>query len=200
MKSPVEIAGWAGQALFGARQVLQWVASERARRSVVPRGYWELSLAASALVLGYAFAVNNLVFQLSVVPGALTAARNLFIGRSRAARALLPWAALLLLLIVWTTVSPPRVGTPLWAFVGLLGSLLWGVRVVAQWWVSERRGQSTLPALFWILSLAGSALLLAYALYRKDAVMVAGYALGSVPYVRNLVLLRRSVTAAARSS
>jgi lipid-A-disaccharide synthase-like uncharacterized protein len=200
MKSPFEVAGWAGQALFGARVLLQWIASERARRSVVPRRYWELSLAASGLVLVYAFAVKNLVFQLSLVPGAVTAARNLFLGRSRPARALLPWAAALVLLVAWTTVSPPQVGPPLWAAVGISGSLLWGLRVVAQWWVSERRGRSTLPPLFWALSLVGSALLLAYAVYRRDAVMIAGYALGAVPYARNLVLLRRAVTAGARSS
>jgi lipid-A-disaccharide synthase-like uncharacterized protein len=79
--------------------------------------------------------------------------------------------------------------------------VLWGLRVVAQWWVSERRGESTLPAVFWILSLVGSVLLLAYAIQRRDGVMIAGYALGSVPYVRNLVLLRaRPVTEGAGSS
>jgi len=36
--------GIAGQALFGGRVLVQWIASERARRCVVPRTYWYLGL------------------------------------------------------------------------------------------------------------------------------------------------------------
>ena len=48
------IIGFAGQALFSARFVLQWVASERARRSIVPKAFWYFSLAGSAVLLSYA--------------------------------------------------------------------------------------------------------------------------------------------------
>lgn len=187
----IEAIGWTGQALFTGRVLLQWVSSERAKRSLVPRGYWQISLVASALVLSYAVLVNNLVFQLSVIPGAIIAARNLFIRRSSAARKLVPWAVLLVALVVWATLLKPRVGPAHWAAVGLLGSALWGFRFVFQWWRSERSGASTLPGVFWILSLAGGALLLAYAIAWGNAVMIAGYAFGCVPYVRNLMLLRR---------
>ena len=48
-----KFVGWAGAAIFGARFVLQWVASERAKKSVIPFGFWECSALGSILVLSY---------------------------------------------------------------------------------------------------------------------------------------------------
>ena len=52
--APLTVCGWLGQACFFTRFLLQWAASERARRSVVPRAFWWLSLAGAALMSGYA--------------------------------------------------------------------------------------------------------------------------------------------------
>ncbi|MGH9381129.1 MAG: lipid-A-disaccharide synthase N-terminal domain-containing protein [Thermoanaerobaculia bacterium] len=57
---------------------------------------------------------------------------------------------------------------------------------------SERRRQSVIPIAFWYLSIAGSALLLAYALHRHDPVFVVGQLTGFFIYTRNLYFIRRS--------
>ena len=43
--------GFLGQALFSARFLVQWLASERARRSIMPRAFWFFSLAGGATLL-----------------------------------------------------------------------------------------------------------------------------------------------------
>lgn len=48
------IVGFAGQAVFTGRFVLQWLYSEFKRRSVIPVGFWYLSMLGSALLLTYA--------------------------------------------------------------------------------------------------------------------------------------------------
>jgi lipid-A-disaccharide synthase-like uncharacterized protein len=78
-----------------------------------------------------------------------------------------------------------------WLAVGFAGQLLFTSRFLVQWIASERRGQSTVPTAFWWLSLAGAALLLAYAIFRRDPVFVLGQLFGFVVYVRNLVLIGR---------
>ena len=48
------VVGLLGQALFSARFLVQWIASERARRSVIPLAFWTLSLGGGATLLSYA--------------------------------------------------------------------------------------------------------------------------------------------------
>lgn len=51
--TPWKIVGWAGSAVFSIRFVLQWIASERAKKSIIPIGFWECSLLGSLLALSY---------------------------------------------------------------------------------------------------------------------------------------------------
>ena len=81
--------------------------------------------------------------------------------------------------------------------MGFLGQALFAGRFVVQWWVSERGGRSLVPFTFWVLSVAGGVVMLAYALLRKDPVFVLGQAGGLAVYGRNLVLLRRRGARAA---
>ena len=167
----------------------------------LPRGYWGMSLAGSALVLAYGVGRHNLVFVMSVLPGTVIAYMNLRIRKKARRRHLIPWAVALLALVVWAAWKQPRVGAPLWAVIGLLGSLLWGLRHIFQWWISQRLGEPTLPASFYLLSLFGSLFLLVYALRQWDLVMILGYAFNSIPYIRILVLMRGAAASpAARSS
>jgi lipid-A-disaccharide synthase-like uncharacterized protein len=78
-----------------------------------------------------------------------------------------------------------------WVALGFLAQGLFTMRFLVQWIASERAGRSYVPLAFWWLSLAGSMLLLAYAIHRKDPVFVLGQAFGWVVYARNLVLIRR---------
>lgn len=66
-------------------------------------------------------------------------------------------------------------------------------RFVVQWLSSERNKKVTIPTSFWVLSIAGSVLLLAYAIYRRDIVFVIGQSTGLFIYVRNLQMNRREV-------
>jgi len=56
------VVGFLGQALFTGRFLVQWVASERKGRSVVPVHFWILSLAGSRTLLTYAIYGRDTVF------------------------------------------------------------------------------------------------------------------------------------------
>ncbi len=77
----------------------------------------------------------------------------------------------------------------LWLGIGFLGQVLFSLRFLIQWLVSERQGRSVIPRAFWYFSLAGSAVLLAYAIHKKDPVFIVGQGLGLLIYIRNLQLL-----------
>ena len=51
--TPWKIVGWTGSAVFSIRFFLQWIASERAKKSIIPVGFWECSLLGSLLALSY---------------------------------------------------------------------------------------------------------------------------------------------------
>jgi len=67
------------------------------------------------------------------------------------------------------------------------------LRFVYQWIYSEKHKKSSLPLGFWLLSLIGSVLILTYAIFRRDPVLFLGHIFGMVVYVRNLVLLNKSI-------
>ena len=78
-----------------------------------------------------------------------------------------------------------------WVLLGILAQALFTMRFVVQWLASERAGRSVIPLAFWIFSIFGGLLLLVYALYRKDAVFIAGQAFGTFVYLRNLYFVLR---------
>ena len=69
--------GFLGQALFGSRFVVQWVYSERARRSVIPQAFWYLSGLGGLTLLSYAVWRLDPVFIAGQAAGLLVYARNL---------------------------------------------------------------------------------------------------------------------------
>ncbi len=60
---------------------------------------------------------------------------------------------------------------------------------INQWFYSRRKGESSLPAGFWLISLAGSLSIVSYGLIRHDLVLIVGQSFGLVAYVRNLALI-----------
>jgi lipid-A-disaccharide synthase-like uncharacterized protein len=78
-----------------------------------------------------------------------------------------------------------------WIVIGFLGQAFFSARFVVQWLASERARRSVVPRAFWFLSLGGGATLLAYAVYRRDPVFIAGQGAGLFIYLRNLALIRR---------
>lgn len=81
-----------------------------------------------------------------------------------------------------------------WIVIGFGGQFLFFMRFLVQWVASERRKESVIPVTFWYFSLGGSAILLSYAIHRMDPVFIAGQSMGSLIYIRNLVLIRRQRT------
>nr|NIQ02851.1 lipid A biosynthesis protein [Nitrospinaceae bacterium]NIR56779.1 lipid A biosynthesis protein [Nitrospinaceae bacterium]NIS87233.1 lipid A biosynthesis protein [Nitrospinaceae bacterium]NIT84100.1 lipid A biosynthesis protein [Nitrospinaceae bacterium]NIU46286.1 lipid A biosynthesis protein [Nitrospinaceae bacterium] len=58
-------------------------------------------------------------------------------------------------------------------------------------------GESTIPLMFWYFSIGGSLILLSYAIHRQDPVFILGQSVGSVIYIRNLILIDRKKKALA---
>ncbi|AND89721.1 lipid-A-disaccharide synthase-like uncharacterized protein [Bradyrhizobium diazoefficiens] len=76
-----------------------------------------------------------------------------------------------------------------WVILGFVAQAFFTMRFVVQWIASERARKSVMPVAFWFFSVGGGALLLVYALYRKDPVFIAGQALGLVVYLRNVYFI-----------
>ena len=198
--------GWAGQAVFTWRVVHQWLASEKAKMSVLPPSFWAWSLLGTALLVVYAAHRRDPVFLLGPLVNGFLYARNLWMSRRgarspRAAERAVLWPVLAGV-AVFAAVTIEAIGPHhglvhfergvLWLAIGFAGQALWSGRFVVQWYESEKKGVSHLPASFFRMSVAGAVLLFAYAVSQKDWVNMAAYALNPIPYVRNLVLLRRT--------
>src|SRR6201987_664736 len=76
-----------------------------------------------------------------------------------------------------------------WVVLGFVAQAFFTMRFLVQWIASERARASVIPVAFWFFSIGGGALLLVYALYRRDPVFIAGQALGLVVYLRNLYFI-----------
>ena len=79
----------------------------------------------------------------------------------------------------------------LWLVIGFAGQAMFSMRFLVQWIASEREKRSVVPIAFWWFSIAGGALLFAYAIYRLDPVFILGQCTGILIYSRNLFLIRR---------
>jgi lipid-A-disaccharide synthase-like uncharacterized protein len=81
-----------------------------------------------------------------------------------------------------------------WLAIGFLGQSVFFMRWVVQWLASERSAESRVPIGFWYMSLIGGLITLTYALYRKDPVFIAGQSVGTLVYLRNLMLIHKSAS------
>ena len=84
--------------------------------------------------------------------------------------------------------------------LGLLGQGLFFSRFLVQWLASEKTGKSVVPVSFWYLSIGGGGLLLFYAIWRKDPVIILGQLVGLFVYIRNLMLIYRHKNPASPAS
>ena len=78
-----------------------------------------------------------------------------------------------------------------WIILGFVGQAMFTARFIVQWIASEKKGESIVPVYFWFLSIAGSSIVLVYAIYRRDPVFIAAYGFGNFIYFRNLILIYR---------
>ena len=75
--------------------------------------------------------------------------------------------------------------------VGFTSQAIFASRFLVQWIYSEKRGESSIPIVFWYLSIFGGLGLLTYAIFRKDPVIIVGQLCGILIYTRNLYLIYR---------
>ncbi len=78
-----------------------------------------------------------------------------------------------------------------WLIIGFIGQALFGARFIIQWIVSEKKEESTIPLAFWYCSIGGAMILLTYAIHKQDPVFIVGQSMGSIIYIRNLILIDR---------
>jgi len=76
------LIGFLGQAMFSARFFVQWLASERAKRSIIPLAFWYFSLAGGAILFSYALHKRDPVFIVGQGMGLLVYLRNLYLIRT----------------------------------------------------------------------------------------------------------------------
>lgn len=199
--------GLIAQLLFSSRIILQWVQSERAKRVLVPVLFWQISLVSSFLMILYGMLRHDPIILAAQLISYGIYIRNLQLlgewrklnGFFRAGAYTFPLAA-----IGWfvngssffslQTMLENRIPGGVLA-LGAVGQTIFLLRFVYQWLYSERKGESVLPLGFWLVSLIGSALILAYAVLRQpiDYVLILGNVPGIVVYARNVVLLRREI-------
>ena len=76
--------------------------------------------------------------------------------------------------------------------VGFAGQGLFAMRFILQWLTSEGQRKSVIPVAFWYFSIGGGSVLLLYAIWRQDPVIICGQGLGLFIYFRNLYFIYRT--------
>ena len=75
--------GMLGQICFSARFIIQWIFSEKKKKSVIPVAFWYFSLVGGVILLIYAILKKEPVFILGQAPGIFIYSRNIYIIRKR---------------------------------------------------------------------------------------------------------------------
>ncbi|MCH8091718.1 MAG: lipid-A-disaccharide synthase N-terminal domain-containing protein [Proteobacteria bacterium] len=70
--------GFMGQALFSTRFLIQWISSEKQKKSVIPIAFWYFSLGGGVTLLSYAIFRLDPVFIVGQAGGLLVYSRNLY--------------------------------------------------------------------------------------------------------------------------
>lgn len=199
--------GFFAQGLFGARLVVQLFLSEKQGKVVSPTVFWQLSLVASFLFLIYGIIRNDLVIIIGQTLSYFIYIRNLqlkngwkeIVWPGRIVLMVLPFSAL-----AWVAFSSDQklahilansnFANPIIA-IGGVGQLMLNVRFIYQWYYSERAKTSILPLGFWVISTIASVMILAYAVYRVDPVLLVAQGMGIFVYARNIFINQRGSVA-----
>ena len=209
--------GFLAQGLFSARILVQWIMSERKKKVVSPTIFWVLSLLASYLFFIYGWLRDDFAIMFGQVISYYIYMWNLKIkgvwsiskdGRLEGSKGNIWWKGPLLTILLITPVVGigyvlsdtaafkqqffQNSNIPLWLVIyGSLGQVIFTLRFVYQFFYSRKRNESFLPAGFWIISLIGSAVIVSYAIIRRDPVLALGQATGFISYSRNLMILHK---------
>jgi len=194
--------GFIAQLLFSARLLVQWLQSEKHKRIITPSIFWKLSLMGSILLFIYGyyrqdFAImfgQTLTYFIYIRNLQLQGEWRLFKGWIRLITIIFP-LVLAGYIFVYGDYTVDALFNekliPRWlVWLGITSQLLFTLRFVYQWMYSEQRKTSHLPLGFWIMSFVGATLILIYAFYRKDPVLIFAHGFGLIIYARNILLSR----------
>ncbi len=195
--------GFAAQLLFSGRLFIQWFLSEKNKKVLTPAVFWKLSLLASFFLFVYGYLRDDFAIMLGQAITYFIYIRNLQLqGQWKKFPKLLQLFLYLfpVLLVIYSynnnTYDIQKLlfneAIPLWLLIlGSAAQIIFNLRFLYQWIVSERLKESVLPLGFWLLSLIGAMMILVYAVIRKDPVLFLGHIIGSVIYTRNIILSRK---------
>jgi len=196
--------GFLAQSMFGMRQLVQLVQTERARRVMSPALFWQLSLVGSFLFLIYGVLRNDIVIILGQFLSFFIYIRNLQLKGAWKSIPLIARSVLVSLpfglVIVTLFISPEKLpailsnnsfADPL-LIMGAFGQLMLNFRFIYQWYYSERHKTSLLPLGFWLISAGASIMIILYGLQKGDIVLLVAQSLGIFVYTRNIIVHLRS--------
>ena len=200
----IYVIGFLAQVFFSARILLQWILSERAKKVISPAIFWQLSIVGSYLLFVYGWLRDDFAIILGQIISYYIYIWNLdkkhqwkklpFIIRTLLL--LTPVAAILYMLkdaSAFVDQFFRNEKIPLWLLIyGSMGQIIFTLRFVYQWIYSKRKDESLLPIGFWVISLLGSLIIVSYAIYRRDPVLILGQSTGLIAYSRNIYLSRRA--------
>ena len=200
----IYVIGFLPQVFFSARILLQWILSERAKKVISPAIFWQLSIVGSYLLFVYGWLRDDFAIILGQIISYYIYIWNLdkkhqwkklpFIIRTLLL--LTPVAAILYMLkdaSAFVDQFFRNEKIPLWLLIyGSMGQIIFTLRFVYQWIYSKRKDESLLPIGFWVISLFGSLIIVSYAIYRRDPVLILGQSTGLIAYSRNIYLSRRA--------
>ena len=200
----IYIIGFLAQVFFSARILLQWFLSERAKKVISPAIFWELSIVGAYLLFVYGWLRDDFAIILGQIISYYIYIWNLDKKHQwkklpviiRTLLLLTPVVAILYMLKdagVFVDQFFRNEKIPLWLLVyGSMGQIIFTLRFVYQWIYSKRKDESLLPIGFWVISLFGSLIIVSYAIYRSDPVLILGQSTGLIAYSRNIYLSKRA--------
>ncbi len=192
--------GFLAQIFFTARTLIQWLKSEKSKHIESPSSYWIFSVLGAWTMFFYGVLRNDFAIILGQLISYYVYLWNLVAKGVwkqialvvRIVLLITPVAAILLLLrdagVFFDNLfrnSEIPLGLVLF---GSAGQIIFTLRFIYQWLYSRSRGESSLPVAFWIISLVGSSVIIAYGIFRKDPVLILGQSFGFVAYVRNVMI------------